>query len=216
MSVTLTAGATETAPALELRPWQAQDAAALVAAFGDQAMGRFLITRIEDEAQALRWIEAREQEWLTGSRLSFAIEEDVGRGPVGYIAVKGLHPGGTSGEVGYWTVAAARGRRVASRALQVVADWVLESRLEELELLHSTTNPASCAVARNCGFPLRAELPPEPPAFPDPGHLHVRVRRWDGAEFPAVPQVPLPRGAGHAHRRAGRAPPQAGGDRGHR
>src|SRR5580698_170193 len=158
MSVTLSAGPTETAPALELRPWQAQDAAALVAAFVDPAMDRFLSTRIDDEVQALRWIEAREQEWVTGSRLSFAIVEDAGIGPVGYIAVKGLRAGKASGEVGYWTVAAARGRRVASRALQVVADWVLESRLDELELLHSTTNPASCGVAPNCGFTLRAEL----------------------------------------------------------
>jgi RimJ/RimL family protein N-acetyltransferase len=190
MPVTLSAGATETAPALELRPWRAQDAAALVAALVDPAMDRFLSTRIDDEVQALRWIEAREQEWLAGSRLSFAIVEDAGTGPVGYIAVKGLGPGKTSGEVGYWTVAAARGRRVASRALQVVADWVLETRLEELELLHSTTNPASCAVARNCGFALRAELPPEPPAFPDPGHLHVRERPSCSVGMTAEPTRP--------------------------
>lgn len=177
MQVTLSAAPTRTALALQLRPWRAQDAAALVAAFRDPAMDRFLLTRIDGEADALQWIEAREQEWLAGSRLSFAIVEDDRSGPIGYIAVKGISPGKTSGEVGYWTVAAARGRRVASRALEAVADWALKTRLEQLELLHSTTNPASCGVARNCGFALLAELPPEPPAFPDPGHLHVRVRR---------------------------------------
>jgi hypothetical protein len=45
MSVTLSAGPTETAPGLELRPWQAPDAAELVAAFADPTMDRFLRTR---------------------------------------------------------------------------------------------------------------------------------------------------------------------------
>lgn len=88
-------------------------------------------------------------------------------------------PGGPSAEVGYWTAGHARGRAVASRALEALTSWAFgtfaEDGLVRLELLHSEDNTASCRVARKCGYPLTARLPAVPPHFPLDGHLHTRL-----------------------------------------
>lgn len=88
----------------------------------------------------------------------------------------GAGPG--AAEAGYWTVASARGRGVASRALGAVTAWAFETLaadgLERIELLHQVDNAASCRVAEKTGFALERTLPAAPPAFPLDGHLHVR------------------------------------------
>jgi RimJ/RimL family protein N-acetyltransferase len=48
--------------------------------------------------------------------------------------------------------------------------------LQRLELLHQLDNLASCRVAQKSGYALTKVLPADPPAFPSPGHLHVRNR----------------------------------------
>ncbi|MFJ2648939.1 GNAT family N-acetyltransferase [Streptomyces sp. NPDC087420] len=91
---------------------------------------------------------------------------------------------GTAGtaEVGYWTVAAARGRGVAPHALEAVTVWAFADLgglggrgVNRLELLHQVDNPASCRVAAKAGYRYVKTLPPHPP-FPLEGHLHTRHR----------------------------------------
>ncbi|WP_243707898.1 GNAT family protein [Micromonospora sp. KC606] len=63
---------------------------------------------------------------------------------------------GEDASVGYWTVAAARGAGVASRAVSALTRWALaELRLHRIELCHAVANPASCRVAERAGY--RAE-----------------------------------------------------------
>jgi hypothetical protein len=72
----------------------------------------------------------------------------------------------------------ARGRGIAARAVDVVCDWAFRlprrRPLEQLELLHSVGNHASCRVAEKANFIFSAVLPPLLPDFPDDGHLHIR------------------------------------------
>jgi RimJ/RimL family protein N-acetyltransferase len=166
---------------LELRPWRTVDAQALVRAFRDPVLRRFLRTMIDNESDAAAWIEARTAEWADGSRFSFAVHEGSAvqeggavqkgsAGLAGYVAVR------ASGEVGYWTRAEFRGRGVASLAVEAMSQWALGSgSFDQLELIHATDNPASCRVAQKCGFTQVSELPAEPPAFPVTGHLHIRL-----------------------------------------
>jgi RimJ/RimL family protein N-acetyltransferase len=84
--------------------------------------------------------------------------------------------GNNRAEIGYWMSAGARGRGIASRAVEAVAVWTFATQpVERLELLHSVNNPASCGVARKCGFVFDSVLAAEPPEFPVPGHRHVRA-----------------------------------------
>lgn len=182
----LTVPATSAAPDLLLRPWQVADAPALVDLIGDQALRRWTTWDVEDEAGAVRWIRAQGQGWAAGDRFAFAVVEAAtagGRGerPVGHVVLKRPVPGAASAEVGYWTVARARGRGVAPRALAALTDWAFTAfpgdGLVRLELRHQVDNTASCRVAQKCGYDLTTLLPAAPPAFPLDGHVHERTRK---------------------------------------
>jgi RimJ/RimL family protein N-acetyltransferase len=178
MRITLDVEPTVTAPALHLRPWIDGDVEALVAAYKDPEMRRWLPTWFDDEAGARRWLAVQEEGWNTGARLSFAIVEE-GR-VVGHFVIKrgGIDPAVPAAEPGYWTLAEARGRGIASRSLESVSQWLSGPQdvmpVQRLELIHSVGNDASCRVAEKCGYLLDSILPPHPP-FPDDGHLHIRA-----------------------------------------
>ncbi|SEE20146.1 GNAT family N-acetyltransferase [Streptomyces sp. TLI_105] len=179
MSVLLSVASTAALPALRLRAWHPDDAEALVAAHRDPALRRWLITVIDSEADARRWIDDQRRGWAAGTRFGFAVLADDGAGfgpPVGHVGVKPKDDG--AAEVGYWTAAEARGRGLASRALEAAVRWVLTEGSAppavRFELFHAVDNSASCHVAERCGFGLEAVLPAQPPVFPTEGHLHVR------------------------------------------
>lgn len=177
MIVELTVPAQAGRPGLLLRPWAAQDTEALAAAHRDPGLKRWLMTSLDGTEAARRWIDAQAREWADEMRFSFAVLDQDGAEPVGHVAVKRKTAGAASAEIGYWTSAHVRGRGIAPRAVDAVARWALGGQdgpaLTRLELLHDLDNVASCRVAAKCGFPLRAELPPHPPKFPAPGHLHA-------------------------------------------
>ncbi|MFF4038540.1 GNAT family N-acetyltransferase [Streptomyces sp. NPDC001816] len=173
--------ATPSNPALLLRPWCPQDAAALVEAYRDAALRRWTSGVVEDEAGAARWIGEQARGWEERRRFAFAVVES-GPGPervLGHAVLKFTEaPGASAAEVGYWTAAPARGRGVAPRALHALTEWAFAAfggdGLTRLELLHQADNAASCRVAQKCGYALARLLPAAPPAFPLDGHVHVR------------------------------------------
>jgi RimJ/RimL family protein N-acetyltransferase len=177
--MTLMVEPTATAPALALRPWQDSDIPAIVAAFRDKAMRRWLASSVDDEDEARAWLARQEAGWADGTRLSWAVEEDGT--VVGYFAVKAASPPETLATgVGYWTAAEARGRGIASRCVQAATEWLFGAQdimpADEIELLHTAGNEASCRVARKCGYVLESVLAPMPPKFPSEGHRHLRKR----------------------------------------
>ncbi|MEV5572201.1 GNAT family N-acetyltransferase [Spirillospora sp. NPDC052269] len=182
MTVTLLADPTATVPALKLRPWQPDDAEALAAAHRDPLLRERLLTVLDGEEEARRWIDKQHQLWSTRSRFSFAVTDPGATDrPLGHIVVifQGQDEGETTtAEVGYWTSPEARGRGIAPRALETVSRWALDPRnelhLTRLELRHATGNHASCRVAEKCGYQLKSLLAPHPPKFPEEGHLHQR------------------------------------------
>ncbi|WP_327292816.1 GNAT family N-acetyltransferase [Streptomyces sp. NBC_01198] len=164
---------------LVLRAWAARDAEALAAAHRDTGMRRWLMTTLDGTEAAERWIEQQARLWEGGLRYSFAVLDQDGTRPVGHVAVKRKAAGAVSAEIGYWTAAAVRGQGIAPRAVDAVTRWALgggtgRPALTRLELLHAVGNAASCRVAVKSGFPLREELAPHPPKFPEAGHVHVR------------------------------------------
>ncbi|MFI0816015.1 GNAT family N-acetyltransferase [Streptomyces sp. NPDC021098] len=181
-SVTLTAPATPTAPALLLRPWRPDDVPDLVEAYQDPVLRRWTSRPVTGEADGLAWVRAQRQGWDAGNRFGFAIlEEHPDGGPrhlVGDVILKEIAPGTPSAEVGYWTAAPARGRGVAVRALGALTAWAFATfrpdGLQRLELLHQVDNTASCRVAKKSGYDFARVLPAAPPAYPLDGHLHVR------------------------------------------
>ncbi|HEY4023161.1 MAG TPA: GNAT family N-acetyltransferase [Pseudonocardiaceae bacterium] len=188
MSITLTAKASGRAPAVLLRPWRRTDLPALLDAHRDVLLRRWLTNPLTDEHVGRQWLAAQIAGWATATRYGFAVlAEDVSAEPIGHLSItSGADPTteaaavAETAEVGYWIAAKARGRGIASRALEVASTWAFSSRcdlpLTQLELLHSVDNHASCRVAGNCGYLLHSIVPPEPPMFPTEGHRHVRTR----------------------------------------
>lgn len=182
--VVLRVDATSSAPALVLRPWCTRDVPALVEAYRDPALRRWTRSSVDDDAGAALWVRTQQRGWAEGDRFAFAVLEaqpgSAAAQPIGHVVVKEVAHGKPSAEVGYWTAAHARGRGVASRALDALTTWAFETfapgGLERLELLHQADNVASCRVARTCGYELTGALPATPPDFPLDGHVHMRSR----------------------------------------
>ena len=177
--MSLTVEATPTASALTLRPWQDSDIPAIVAAHRDEVMRRWLMRPINDEDEARAWLADQESGWADDTHLSWAVEED--RTVVGYFVIKAANPPETLATgVGYWTVAEARGRGIASRCVETATEWLFGGQdfmpADEIELLHTVGNEGSCRVARKCGYVLDSVLSPLLPTFPDEGHRHLRKR----------------------------------------
>ncbi|NDZ58798.1 GNAT family N-acetyltransferase [Streptomyces anulatus] len=168
---------------LRLRRWREEDLPALLEAYEDPAMRRWLATQVSGADGAADWLAAQRRGWATGTRFAFAVTEVAAGarregGPLGNVVLKRPDPGNDRAEVGYWTTAAARGRGVASRALTALTDWAFaefaEQGLTRLELLHQVDNEASCRVAEKCGYALARVIPALPPDYPLDGHVHVR------------------------------------------
>ncbi|MGW6583327.1 GNAT family N-acetyltransferase [Streptomyces globisporus] len=167
------------ADGLLLRPWREQHLPAVLTAYEDPAMRRWLAVQVSGPDGAADWLEAQRTGWASGTRFAFAVTER-GREDelLGNVVMKQLDLVNGQAEMGYWTTAPARGRGVASRALAALTDWAFttfgEQGLLRLELLHQLDNVASCRVAEKCGYPLARVIPALPPDYPLDGHVHVR------------------------------------------
>ena len=134
-----------------LRPWRASDVPAVTQAYTEPSIQRWHVRSMtEDEARA--WIESWTDRWNQESGCGWAIA-GPSAGLLGQISVRRLDLADGIGEVSYWVVPAARGHRVATRALRALSGWLFDAlQLHRLEVTHSTRNPASCRVAQNAGY----------------------------------------------------------------
>lgn len=138
---------------VRLRPLAEDDVDALVRAVADPLIPRFTFwpgSLSRDEATArVRRAEACR---MTGTRLEVAIADVNGDELLGFI---GFQPEWRErrGTVFYWTVAWARSRGVARRALSLLAHWAFEELpVDRLELEVDADNIASQRVAEAAGF----------------------------------------------------------------
>ncbi len=139
-----------------LREWGADgDVEAITDACNDPAIAEFLveIPLPYTENNAHEYIKRCQEGWADGTMTNFAITDAASGQAVGSIGVRWLDPDQGVAEVGYWVSPGARGRGVCTRAVRLVAGWVLrECGAERLQLRADELNPASRKVAENAGF----------------------------------------------------------------
>ncbi|MFF7215683.1 GNAT family N-acetyltransferase [Streptomyces sp. NPDC008238] len=146
---------------LLLRPWEetADDLEAALRGLGDPDFRRWNTAHAPDpdEAGAQGFLRRRRDGWAAGDLASFAVTEaGVVLGQAGIGAIDRTMRGA---RVSYWMLSEARGRRVASRALEAVTRWAFRDLgLHRLELGHAVGNEPSCGVARRCGYVLEGVL----------------------------------------------------------
>ena len=137
---------------LTVRPWRVSDAPALAEAYSDPGIQRWH-NRSMTGPEAQAWVDSWPGRWAGESGAGWAIGGPSGL--LGQISLRRLDLAEGLAEVSYWVVPAARGHRVAPRALCVLSAWLFDHlRLHRVELAHSTMNAASCRVAAHAGFPL--------------------------------------------------------------
>jgi RimJ/RimL family protein N-acetyltransferase len=141
---------------LLLRPWRDDDVDAVWAATQDPLLRKWndAGSQSPDDVRALL---ARRADWSAGDHASFAVV--TGDELLGAVSLHSIDRAQGEAEVGYWTVAAARGRGVAVRATRAVCDWAFGTLgLDRVQLFHAVENPASGRVAAKAGFTLEGRL----------------------------------------------------------
>lgn len=138
----------------------------------------------EDEARA--WVAAWPGRWQDESGAGWAVAD--GAAVLGQISVRrlDLHEGGA--EISYWVTPAARGGRIASRALSTLTAWLFDQlNLHRIEVNHSTQNIASCRVAERSGYQLEGTMRREVKHADGWHDMHHHARLADDPQICSVP-----------------------------
>lgn len=134
---------------LVLRPWLDSDVEAVVEAYLDPDIQRWHVRSMTRD-EALDWLRSWPDRWQAETGAGWAVTRQ--HVVVGRVGLRTVNLAEALAEVGYWTMPAARGQHIASRAVRALSDWLLDVGLHRLELNHSVRNPASCRVAAKAGF----------------------------------------------------------------
>ena len=141
---------------LLLRPWRPDDADAVLAAVRDPDLRRWNDPG-SGSPDGVRALLARRADWSGGEHCSWAV--DAGGLLVGSVSLHSIDRAQGDAQIGYWTVAAARGRGIAARATDAVCSWAFPAlALDRIELFHAVENAASGRVAAKAGFVLEGRL----------------------------------------------------------
>ena len=143
-----------------LRPWRDADLPELVHACRDREIVRWTSVPTDyTEADARNYLRQRYDAAFAGLTAPFAIADAGSDGLLGSISLLRFAWGHARGEVGYWLATWARGQGHATRAVRLVCAWGFSAlRLERIDLIAATGNPASQRVAERAGFTREAVL----------------------------------------------------------
>jgi len=132
------------------------DAAAIVAACADPAIMLYN-TGPTDLAAARKWCTLR-SDWTSGEHASWLVKDTVGT-LLGQVSMFRIDPDQRLAQIGYWVAAPARGRGVATAAVDAAARFGFGALdLHRIELFHAVDNVASCRTAERAGFAREGEL----------------------------------------------------------
>lgn len=172
---------------LLLRPFTEADEPAVAEAMTDRGILRWAaglaVAHALPRDRARIWLLPRLAGWSTGTAAFAITDADDGR-LLGCLGLRDVHRIPDQAIASYWVTPAARGRAVASRALDAAATWGFTPRsggglgLHRINLDHSPANQASCRVAVRAGFRPEGTLRE---SFVDPdgvrhdSHVHGRL-----------------------------------------
>jgi RimJ/RimL family protein N-acetyltransferase len=145
--------------AVLLRRWAETDIACVEEASWDPRIpqGTTVPARFT-EVEGLAWIERQWGRAEKGEGLSLAIADATSEEALGAVVLL-FRPQPGNVEIGYWVIERARGRRLASRAVALVARWALtDAGLARVQALVEPDNTASQRVLEGAGFQREGRL----------------------------------------------------------
>jgi RimJ/RimL family protein N-acetyltransferase len=151
---------------LRLRPWRPDDVDDALAALLDPDTRLWNAGWVTTREDAATWLERRQERG--GDHASWAVVDAADAALLGSVSVHSIDRGANDAEIGYWTAPAARGRGVASLAVDAACRWAFGALpVDRIELCHAVENIASGRVAEKAGFTYE-------------GHLRRSFRYGDG------------------------------------
>ncbi|GAA1188929.1 RimJ/RimL family protein N-acetyltransferase [Kitasatospora gansuensis] len=167
-----------------LRPWSRvgepeRRARELSALADDPAISLWNPLLVTTVLHAERWLNGRTAAWERGEVASFALLDPDFDQLLGTVTTRWADRGDGLAMIGYWLVPAARGRGLATRAVETVTRWAFTTAdVRRIELAHAVGNTASCHVATRTGYLLEGTLR-QSHCFGDGNyhdeHLHARL-----------------------------------------
>jgi [ribosomal protein S5]-alanine N-acetyltransferase len=137
---------------VSLRAWRTTDIATVLEASRDHYIPK--VTSVPapfTKGAGERWLERQDVRSRSGVGVSLAIAQPPGDETVGAVVLM-RRAQGVYG-LGYWLLAAARGRGLASRAVGLVVGWAFaQPEVAELEALVEPWNEESVRVVERAGF----------------------------------------------------------------
>lgn len=144
------------ADGFELRAWRIEDAPALVTAWNDESIQRWLAPPHTCLTDAQAWIRGAESRRVDAISLDLVI--DIAGIVVGEIGFSGFDRSRRAALIGYWIAADHRRRGLAARAVSVAARWFLDQTGASAVVAECNhANTASHGVAQRAGLVLLGE-----------------------------------------------------------
>ena len=150
-----------------LRPFTPYDEPAVAEALADPDILRWTagnaVLQTPAEKRARKWLESRIDCWARGNAV-FAIADSSTKVLLGAVTLRDVNRVPQQAVAAYWVSPAARGRRLAARALDAVVRWGFADRAEggqglhRVSLDHALVNEGSCRVATRAGFLLEGTM----------------------------------------------------------
>ena len=159
---------------VELRPWRHDDVHVVEQASRDPNIPRgTTVPEVYSPEEGAAWIDRQLMRATAGEGISLAMcsrSDGVAAGLV--VLLVGDEP--DAPRLGYWVVPGARGRGLASHAVELVSSWALDlPAIERIVALVEPWNVASMRVLQRAGFE-RGKTTPSP--FPIGGQTVAVVR----------------------------------------
>jgi RimJ/RimL family protein N-acetyltransferase len=171
--------------AITLRPWRADDAAAVAAACDDDDVARWmpLMPHPCTLADGEEWVGDAERKWREERWANFAAEDAATGALVGSCGLR-VETQHERGEIGYLVHRDHRGRGVATACVALLSDWALdELGLGRIEIRADVRNVASRRTAVAAGYRYEGVLRRA---------MTVGDERVDDVLFSLVPGDPRP------------------------
>ena len=171
--------------AITLRPWRADDAAAVAAACDDEDVARWmpLMPHPYRLADGEEWVGDAARKWLEERWANFAAEDAATGTLVGSCGLR-IETQHERGEIGYLVHRDHRGHGVAAACVALLSDWALDGLgLGRIEIRADARNVASRRTAVAAGYTYEGVLRRA---------MTVGDERVDDALFSLVPGDPRP------------------------
>ena len=140
-----------------LRPWRDDDVDAVLVALLEPATRLWNAGGVQTRDDAIVWLQRRQDS--SGAHASWAVEDAASRELLGSVSLHSIDLQQSDAEIGYWTVADARGRGVATAAVAAASGWAFATLgVDRIELCHAVENVASGRVAEKAGYLFEGRL----------------------------------------------------------